>query len=274
MIGPIIALAAAGTAVGLSTVSRQHNDQRRLLIKRLVRECEAQGNVNEQLSLDLVVDCADEGTYGLGLLAMCIGVANMGVQGLAGKVTDPAREHRGAWVGSPAGGGKHFNSYESGGLGIGHFISVNLERIYQEWGAPANIPEEVLASGYAGVNASTYQNKWRAWAWALTQREEFRIWSAEFWIEHYWVPVLVGNRTGQQKIVNARIRNSLGNLAGEVRGRSWEDQAAAYVEAKGGEDTPEGSRTLRQLDYCQRAFLFIPGRRTLERTLAQAEYVR
>lgn len=229
------------------------------LINRAIDECAEQGHQNERLSYTLIDECLQFGDDGIGLLALLIGVANMGAEIpllvpvpeygpiRAHDIPDPVNKD---WRGRPARSGKHWTDYEHGGLGIAHFDSSSLADIYEEWGWP--FPEDGHPRYHSTIMASEYREDWLEWASDRVAFAAFNAWLAECWMRKYWRPAREHNDL-PEAIINARIANSVKGVAKSLRGKPWDSQAHGYVEykkRKRGQGAAD--RAARQVTYCCR----------------------
>ena len=175
-----------------------------------------------------------------GILALFLAVAENGVDPPP-TLDDPAGDH---WRG-PAGSfeGKRLQDWQRGGLGIAHYDSGSLERIYELFGAP-DITEYQQTWLYDRVlRDPATREAWARWARALVERPDFLRWSITYWLEHYWAKT-----SGEvpQRLANARIRNSRPALAAKVASLPWQEQVARYETFVGGKRGVERGNMIRR----------------------------
>ena len=222
----------------------------RHLIDRLISECAAQNHKYERLSWSLVQDCLAHGDDGVGLLALAIGVANMGViipehEPLSAGVVDgrwvPDPANTG-WAGMETQGGKHLTDHRGSGLLIPHMEGESLRQVYNKWGLPpgwdAALPQ--IAYDFKRIAKSDHCTVWQEWASRLVQRHKVLVWSVEWWMKTRWNHRLVVTATTlQERVFRARVANSRAEwLRLIVPGSSIEKTGQAYVDRK----TDEGRR--------------------------------
>lgn len=220
------------------------------LISRFIDECAAQSHKYERLSMGFIRDCVAAGADGLGILALAIGVANMGVQLTDEVPPDPIDRD---WIGMGAGRGKHLTDHKVGGLGIAHYDSGSLRKIYRVWGYP-DIPTSECGLDYNSILRSKWKTPWLEWASQLVERREFLVWSVEYWLMKYWQTAV--QRNGDQSLViavlNARISNSASGVGKRLAGKPWDEQAKGYVDYKTERSERAAERARKQVLMCRR----------------------
>lgn len=225
---------------------------------------------NEQLPWDLAQTLCrlpvGEKADGIGLLTLCVAIANWGVKFPENiGVKDPAGFD---WKGRPAKLGKHMRDYKYGGVGLAHFDSTALRRFWDKfYDSPLAPPRQLKRPEDWDFNVfirSADKKYWLEWFRKLVNHKTVQNYMLNYWLEHFWNPVWSKQFAARETenitvddvgraAVNARIRNSVPAVARRVVGQPVNDQIAEYLKhgrkkrGKRGED-----RYRRQADFALR----------------------
>lgn len=172
------------------------------------------------------------------------------------------------WLGTSRKSGKHWadggSRFPWGGLGLPHYDSSSLARVYDHFGAPRGV-SVWAGTGKPKLYAEVGSNpKWRAWAEDLLSSPGWGEWMLDDWARRYYQPAfeeyvapLFREYHPAEKDAEAiglavcwsRIANSGRGTAKAILGeRDPEKMLAAYV---AGRPSSEERRT-RQFNYARR----------------------
>jgi hypothetical protein len=209
--------------------------------------------VHEQVSWEFIQQAVASGQNDVGVLTLLLAIGRWGISNPPQGLCDPEGIN---WAGRPGISGKQLMDYNRGGLGIAHYDTSKLFKIYDDYGFPNNVPTSwrsllfdqmrdkglgnngenpqarvALGNGTTITQEQAWAN-WKTWARDLLRRREVQIDLLNRWIDDYWQDAL-RNTGGDTTValVNARIANSSPALASDVGGLSIEQQLQRYDHA-------------------------------------------
>jgi hypothetical protein len=230
---------------------------------------EQHGHSREQVPRAMVRAWASS-YHGQAALALCLGAANWGVTGLA--AADPAGEF---WRGQKPRSGKHWLDGSSrapwGGLGLPHYDSSSLARIYAHFGVPRGVQGGVwVGSGAPRLYEAVGRDlRWQAWALEVLESSEWGEWMLDDWARRYYQPAYERYVTRGEPPMTAperhrttrehtqaiglaacwsRLANSGLAVARKVLGQGHERMLEAYIAGRPGSE----ARRRRQYAYARR----------------------
>lgn len=233
-------------------------------VRHAFEECALQGHADEVLPWGFIRRIVhdshpDHRDDNHGLLALLLGVANMGVllpSERRGVLPDPAGD---GWRGRPPRSGKHWldgtSNYPYGGIGIAHFDRSRWKDFEARWGW---LGFDYRLSFDQALDDEKARRAMLEWSDRVLGDLENHVEFVRIWIARYWRPAMMAHPGDYATAaVNARIRNSASAVGAAAAGKSMGRQIRDYVDYKRTRSESAAERAAKQARYAQRVGVIV-----------------